>query len=55
VGHLLDHERLFQRALPEVVALNERLLDGVPAAQRENLDRQLVRMLANLDNEKEEK
>ena len=50
-----EGERRFQRALPHVVALNERLLDGVPAAQRENLDRQLARMLANLDNEKEEK
>ena len=50
-----EGERLFQRALPEVVALNERLLDGIPAAQRETLDRQLARMLANLDKEKEEK
>jgi DNA-binding MarR family transcriptional regulator len=50
-----EGERLFQRALPQVVALNERLLDGVPAAQRENLDRHLARMLANLDKEKEEK
>lgn len=50
-----EGERLFQRALPEVLALNERLLDGMPAAQRETLDRQLARMLANLDKEKEEK
>ena len=50
-----EGERVFQRALPHVVALNERLLDGVPAAQREDLDRQLARMLAKLDKEKEEK
>jgi DNA-binding MarR family transcriptional regulator len=50
-----EGERVFQRALPEVMALNERLLDGVPASQRENLDRHLARMLANLDQEKEEK
>jgi DNA-binding MarR family transcriptional regulator len=50
-----EGERVYQRALPQVVALNERLLDGVPAAQRENLDRQLARMLANLDKVKEEK
>ena len=50
-----EGERVFQRALPEVVALNERLLDGISAAQRETLDRQLARMLANLDKEKEEK
>ena len=48
-----DGERLFRRVLPNVVALNERLLAGVPAAQRENLDRQLARMLANLEKEKE--
>jgi DNA-binding MarR family transcriptional regulator len=48
-----EGERLFRRVLPNVVALNERLLDGVPGAQRENLDRQLVRMLANLEKEKE--
>ena len=48
-----DGERLFRRVLPNVVALNERLLTGVPAAQRENLDRQLARMLANLEKEKE--
>ena len=47
-----EGERLFQRALPRVVALNERLLDGVPAAQRETLDRHLARMLANLEQEK---
>ena len=47
-----DGERLYRRALTQVVALNERLLDGVPAAQRENLDRHLARMLANLDKEK---
>jgi DNA-binding MarR family transcriptional regulator len=47
-----EGERLFQRALAHVVALNERLLDGVPAAQRENIDRHLARMLANLDQEK---
>jgi len=46
-----EGERLFQRALPQVVALNERLLDGVPATQREILDRQLARMLANLNQE----
>lgn len=46
-------ERLFRRVLPHVLAVNERLLDGVPAAQRENLDRQLARMLANLEKEKE--
>jgi MarR family transcriptional regulator, organic hydroperoxide resistance regulator len=50
-----EGERLYQRALPHVVALNERLLDKVAAAQRENLDRHLARMLANLDKEKEEK
>ena len=48
-----EGERLFRRVLPNVVALNERLLDGVPAAQRESLDRQLARMLANLEKEKE--
>jgi DNA-binding MarR family transcriptional regulator len=48
-----EGERLFRRVLAQVVALNERLLDGVPAAQRENLDRQLARMLANLEKEKE--
>ena len=50
-----EGERLFRRALPAVVALNERLLDGVASAQREHLDRHLARMLANLDKEKEEK
>jgi DNA-binding MarR family transcriptional regulator len=50
-----EGERVYQRALPHVVALNARLLDGVPAAQRENLDRHLARMLANLDKVKEEK
>ena len=50
-----EGERLFERALPHVIALNERLLDGVPASQRESLDRNLARMLANLDQEKEEK
>jgi DNA-binding MarR family transcriptional regulator len=47
-----DGERLYERALPHVVALNERLLDGVPASQRGTLDRHLARMLANLDQEK---
>lgn len=46
-----DGERLYRRVLSKVVALNERLLEGVPAAQRENLDRHLARMLANLDKE----
>jgi len=48
-----EGERLFRRVLAQVVALNERLLDGVSAPQRENLDRQLARMLANLEKEKE--
>jgi DNA-binding MarR family transcriptional regulator len=48
-----EGERLFRRVLSHIVALNERLLDGVPATQRENLDRQLARMLANLEKEKE--
>lgn len=43
-----EGERLYRRILPQVLALNERLLDGVPAAQRQNLDRHLARMLANL-------
>jgi DNA-binding MarR family transcriptional regulator len=50
-----EGERLYERALAHVVALNERLLDGGPAAHRESLDRHLARMLANLDQEKEEK
>jgi len=48
-----EGERLFRRVLPQVVGLNERVLDGVSAAQRENLDRHLARMLANLEKEKE--
>lgn len=47
-----EGERLYRRVLPHVVALNERLLDGVPETQRESLDRHLARMLANLDKEK---
>jgi MarR family transcriptional regulator, organic hydroperoxide resistance regulator len=47
-----EGERLYRRALPHVLALNERLLDGVSVAQRENLDRHLARMLANLAKEK---
>jgi DNA-binding MarR family transcriptional regulator len=47
-----EGERLYARALPHVVALNESLLHGIAAAQRENLDRHLARMLANLDQEK---
>ncbi len=44
-------ENLYRRVLPHVIALNERLLDGVSATQRENLDRQLARMLASLNKE----
>jgi MarR family transcriptional regulator, organic hydroperoxide resistance regulator len=40
--------RRYRRVLPRVVALNERLLDGVPQAQKAMLDRSLARMLANL-------
>ena len=47
-----EGERLYRRALPHVLALNERLLDAVPQTQRENLERHLARMLANLDKEK---
>ncbi len=47
-----EGERIYRRILPHVLALNERLLDGVPAAQREILDRHLARMLANLANAK---
>jgi DNA-binding MarR family transcriptional regulator len=43
-----EGDRIYRRILPHVLALNERLLDGVPAAQREILDRHLARMLANL-------
>jgi DNA-binding MarR family transcriptional regulator len=47
-----EGERLYRRALPRVLALNERLLDGVPVSQRQTLDRHLARMLANLQEEK---
>ena len=46
-----EGERLYRRALPGVMALNERLLEGVPAAGRRNLDQQLAVMLANLTTE----
>ena len=47
-----EGERLYRRALPRVVALNERLLEGVGPAERETLDRHLAGMLANLTKEK---
>jgi MarR family transcriptional regulator, organic hydroperoxide resistance regulator len=46
-----EGERVYRRVLPHIVALNERLLDGVAVAERETLDRRLARMLANLDKE----
>lgn len=46
-----EGERLYRRILTPVLALNDRALDGVPATQRQNLDRQLARMLANLAKE----
>ena len=47
-----EGERLYRRALPGVVALNERLLEGLAPAARRALDQQLAAMLANLTKEK---
>jgi MarR family transcriptional regulator, organic hydroperoxide resistance regulator len=43
-----DGDRLYRRALPPVLELNERVLKGIPAARRKGLDRSLAKMLANL-------
>jgi MarR family transcriptional regulator, organic hydroperoxide resistance regulator len=47
-----EGERLYRRVLPRVVALNERLLEGIAPAERQALERQLAGMLANLTKEK---
>lgn len=47
-----EGERLYRRALPGVMALNERLLEGLAPAARRALDQQLAAMLANLTKEK---
>lgn len=44
-----DGRRLYQRALPSVIALNQTMLAGIPRLQQRMLSHQLSQMLANLE------
>jgi DNA-binding MarR family transcriptional regulator len=44
-----EGRRLYRRVLPKVLALNEKLLAGIPSQGRRLLSAELARMLANLD------